>query len=278
MKKLKISFFFLLLAVLISACSGDSVRKQVVLTNVCDSLSYYSAMHISRGVRDMAYYDMGIDSTTLDEFVAGLRASFPVNITPESRAYAYGMSLGASAMDMLEKTRAEFKAQGVDYIDSHFFLEGLVAAVCAETTSQDFTFATEYYNSKKYRDESDAFMKRNARRKDVLALPEGVQYKIEKEGNGAVATLGDTVACIYKGSFLDGKVFDTSAGEVVKFSVSELLPGIALAVTRFPAGTACTLYIPWQLGFGAKGIDGVPPYKTLVFELEIVDVIKKNRL
>ena len=115
-------------ASLIASCSGNGSGKTIVLTNMNDSLSYTSGKHLSRNLRVMASEDMGIDSATIDEFVAGLRASFPVNLTAEAKAYAYGMSLGASAMDMYEKTKAQFKALGIDYVDSRLFLEGVVSA------------------------------------------------------------------------------------------------------------------------------------------------------
>lgn len=262
-------------ASLIASCSGNGSGKTIVLTNMNDSLSYTSGKHLSRNLRVMASEDMGIDSATIDEFVAGLRASFPVNVTPESKAYAYGMSLGASAMDMYEKTKAQFKALGIDYVDSRLFLEGVVAAICDDGSVVDSRVAADYYNSRKYRDESDAFMLRNSRRSGVKTLAGGLQYRMTHVGKGPVATPADTVFCIYKGHFSNGDIFETSSGEAVELPVADLIPGLQQAVTLFPVGTECTLYVPWQLGYGPRGANGIPPYKTLVFDLEIVSIKKK---
>ncbi len=259
------------------SCSGNNSCKNVVLTDAGDSLSYAAGKHLSRGVRSMAYGDMGIDSASLGDFVAGLRAAYPAKVTSKSKAYAYGMSLGASAMDMFEKTRSQFKSQGYGDIDSRLFLEGVISALYEEEGAMDVNSATALYNGKRYREESETFMQRNAERKGVVTLPSGLQYKLDKEGYGAIASKADTVACIYKGLFPEGGIFETSAGKAVEVPVAGVIPGLQEAFMFLPAGTLCTLYVPWHLGYGAYGAEGIPPYKTLIFELEIVEVIKKKK-
>ena len=263
----------LIVAVVLSfSCSGERAGGRIVLTSAYDSLSYASGMHISRNLRVMAFDEMGIDSTTVEPFVAGIRAAFPLNITPESKAFVYGMSLGASAMEMYEKTLAQFKLQGINEVDRHLFVEGVVAAICEDRAALDMRVATEYYNRRKYCDESDTFMQRNSERSGVVTLPSGLQYKMEKPGNGPTATETSVVSFIYKGYFTNGEIFETSGGQAVDIPVAETIPGLRQALTLFPAGTVCTLYVPWQLGYGSRGADGIPPYKTLVFEIEIVSV------
>lgn len=259
---------------LVTSCSGNSPEK-VVLAGEVDSLSYSSGVYISQDIREMAREDMGIDSAAMGEFIAGLRAAFPLEITPESKAYAYGLSLGASAMEMYEKIKANLAAKGAGDIDAALFLEGMVATICGTKGPIDAKTATELYNNKLFREESDEFMRRNGRRNGVVTLPEGLQYKVEKMGTGAVAGETDAVSCIYKGYFTDGRLFDTSGDEALEIPVGEVIPGFARALQLFPEGTVCTIYIPWQLGYGPRGIDGIPPYSVLVFDLEIVKVIRK---
>lgn len=258
-----------------ASCSNDGAAKRVVLTGETDSLSYSAGMFVAQGLRAMACDDMGIDSATMVNFVAGLRAAFPVKTTPQAKAFAYGMSLGASAMDKFEQTKEQFASQGVEGLDARLFLEGVVAAIYGDEATVDMRVAVEYYNQKRYRDESDEFMRRNGERRGVVTLSDGLQYRLAKKGSGAVAAEEDTVACRYKGYFTDGRVFDTSGDEVVEIPVAEAIQGFSRALTLFPEGTECIIYVPWQLGYGPRGVEGIPPYKALVFELEIVKVLKK---
>lgn len=260
-------------AIFFSSC-GAPARNDVVLENTRDTLSYSAGMYAAQHIPSMVYDEMGITESTLDEFIAGVRASYPQIITPESKAYAYGLSLGAATMDMLEKSGNIVNA-GPKGLDSRLFLEGIIAAINGNSNTLEARFAADYCNRNKYLGKSDAFMQKNKKRSNVTTLPSGLQYKVDAMGDGAVATLTDVVDCRYKGTFISGDVFDTSGEEIVSFPVNEVIPGLSEALQIFPVGTRCTLYIPWQLAYGAEGIkDVIPPYSTLIFDLEIVDVKK----
>lgn len=258
----------------LSSCGGSTTHKDITLVNTRDTLSYSAGMYAARHLPTMISGEMGINESTIDEFIAGVRASYPINITPESKAYAYGLSLGAATMDMLEKS-GDIVDAGPDGLDPQLFLEGIVAAVCNNSATLDSKFAADYCNRNKYLGRSDEFMLKNQKRSSVTTLPSGLQYKVDVMGKGAVATAGDVVNCKYKGTFVNGEVFDTSGDEAVPFPVNEVVPGFAEALQLFPVGTRCTIYIPWQLGYGAAGIEGiVPPYSTLIFDLEIMSIKK----
>ena len=259
---------------LLSSCDGNQPHKDVTLESKRDTLSYSAGMYAAQHLSSMVYDEMSITESTLDEFIAGVRASYPINITPESKAYAYGLSLGAATMDMLEKSGNIVNA-GPEGLDSQLFLEGIIAAVCGNSATMEARFAADYCNRNKYLTKSEEFMQKNRRRGNVTTLPSGLQYKVDVMGHGAVATAGDVVLCKYKGTFPSGEVFDTSGDEAASFPVDKVIPGFAEALKLFPVGTQCTLYIPWQLAYGAEGLEGViPPYSTLVFELEIMEIEK----
>ena len=262
---------------LFGSCGGEKESGKITLNNVNDSLSYSIGLYASGHLYDMVREDMGIDPAVMDKFIAGVRESFPLNVTPESRAYAYGLSLGAAAMDMLQEADKMVSEVDESYkLDSRLFLEGLVSAVCGKYKVLQPEDAADYYKQCRYRKESEMFMQRNARRENVTVLPSGLQYKMDVEGKGAVAAPGDIVSCIYKGTFVDGRMFDSSAGEAVQFPVQGVIPGFAEALTTFPEGTRCTIYIPWELAYGARGSEVIPSYSALVFDLEIVKVEKRK--
>lgn len=119
----------------------------------------------------------------------------------------------------------------------------------------------------------------------------GLQYVITKQGSGAKAAVGDTVKLDYTGMFLTGKVFDTSVPAVAKKSntynpqrpyepmkvpagVTETIPGFDEALMLFPKGTKATVIIPSKLAYGEQGNQAIPPYMPIIFDIEVVDIIK----
>lgn len=130
-------------------------------------------------------------------------------------------------------------------------------------------YATQIEDSKK-------FMEENKTKDGVVALPSGLQYKIVKEGNGAKPTATDRVKVLYKGQLLDGTVFDSNEGkEPIVFGVNQVIKGWTEALQLMPAGSKWTLYIPYDLAYGAQGAPGsIPPFSNLIFEVELLDIEK----
>jgi FKBP-type peptidyl-prolyl cis-trans isomerase FklB len=62
---------------------------------------------------------------------------------------------------------------------------------------------------------------------------------------------------------------------VVEAVVGSLLPGLAEAITSLPVGTKCKVYLPWQKAYGARGSNKVPPYSALVYDIELMKIVKK---
>ena len=104
----------------------------------------------------------------------------------------------------------------------------------------------------------------------------GLFYKITKAGEGAQPEKGAEVTVHYKGTLVDGTVFDSSyqRKEPIKFSVGvgQVIPGWDEGILLLNKGAAARFVIPSQLAYGAQGAGGViPPHATLVFEVELVD-------
>ena len=102
----------------------------------------------------------------------------------------------------------------------------------------------------------------------------GLSYKIEKEGVGAKASNEDIVKVKYKGSLIDGTIFDDSKGEAREFPVSGVVPGFAEGLKLLGKGGKATLYIPGKLGYGAQGqpAAGIGPNAMLIFEIEVTEI------
>ena len=104
----------------------------------------------------------------------------------------------------------------------------------------------------------------------------GLQYKIIKEGNGAVPTDSSKVKVNYKGTLIDGTQFDSSYDrkEPTTFRANQVIKGWTEALTMMPVGSKWELYIPQDLAYGAREAGQIKPFSTLIFEVELVGIEK----
>jgi UDP-GlcNAc:undecaprenyl-phosphate/decaprenyl-phosphate GlcNAc-1-phosphate transferase len=119
----------------------------------------------------------------------------------------------------------------------------------------------------------DAFLEENKKKEGVITLPSGLQYKILKAGEGKKPTLHDEVEVKYRGTFINGKEFDSSSGESRTYKVSDVVPGWKEALKLMGAGSKWQLVIPPELAYGERGkVPTIMPNATLVFEVELVGI------
>lgn len=107
-------------------------------------------------------------------------------------------------------------------------------------------------------------------------------YVIEKKkGKGGTVNKGDTILVHYRGSLLDGKVFDSSydRGEPAKFpiGIGMVIPGWDEAIPGMRAGSEARLIIPSAKAYGAMENERIPAFSPLVFDIEIQKVIKSGK-
>jgi FKBP-type peptidyl-prolyl cis-trans isomerase len=119
------------------------------------------------------------------------------------------------------------------------------------------------------------FLTTNAKKPGVVVAPGGLQYKVIKSGKGAQPTPRDCATVNYKGTFIDGKVFDQSKPkEPITFPVRGVIAGWTEALQMMHEGDQWELYIPASLGYGKAGTPGgpIPGGATLVFDVELLNV------
>jgi FKBP-type peptidyl-prolyl cis-trans isomerase FklB len=123
------------------------------------------------------------------------------------------------------------------------------------------------------------FLAKNAKAEGVKVLEGGVQYKVLKEGNGALPKDTSRVRVHYEGKTLDGKVFDSSykRGEPADFRANQVIKGWTEALTHMPAGSIWEVYIPQELAYGERqqGAD-IKPFSMLIFKIELLEVDPKK--
>ncbi len=109
-----------------------------------------------------------------------------------------------------------------------------------------------------------------------MTTESGLQYEIINEGSGAKPSYDSNVRTHYHGTFIDGKVFDSSVtrGQPAEFPVSGVIAGWTEALQLMPVGAKYKLYVPHHLAYGERGAGAaIPPYSTLVFEVELLDIL-----
>ncbi|MBS98078.1 MAG: peptidylprolyl isomerase [Oceanospirillaceae bacterium] len=120
------------------------------------------------------------------------------------------------------------------------------------------------------------FLAKNGERDGVVTLESGLQYEVVEAGDGKQPASQDKVRVHYHGTFIDGKVFDSSyqRGTPAEFPVGAVIAGWTEALQLMNVGAKWKLYIPYNLAYGAQGSPGgIPPYSALVFDVELLDII-----
>ncbi len=118
------------------------------------------------------------------------------------------------------------------------------------------------------------FLEENKTKEGVITHPSGIQYKVLREGNGPKPKETDTVKVHYKGSLIDGTVFDSSydRGEPATLPLNRVIKGWSEAVQLMPVGSKWQVFIPPELAYGKEGNQAIPPNSLLIFEVELLGI------
>jgi FKBP-type peptidyl-prolyl cis-trans isomerase len=125
-------------------------------------------------------------------------------------------------------------------------------------------------------EQETAFLAENSRKPGVVITATGLQYEVVEEGRGARPEASDTVRVNYEGRLIDGIVFDSSyeRGQPVEFPLDMVIPGWTEGIQLMSVGSKYKLYIPSELAYGPDGGGPIPPYSTLIFDVELLDIIR----
>jgi FKBP-type peptidyl-prolyl cis-trans isomerase FklB len=199
--------------------------------------------------------------------------SVPLTSELDSVSYSLGIVLGTS-----------IHQAGIKEFDEKLFLQGIHDASSGEqqvmTAEQANTTLNEYLTKLSEKKavlnliEGQKFLAENAKKEGVVTLPSGLQYKVITEGEGAFPNDTSTVTVHYTGTFIDGKVFDSSIerGEPVKFPVNGVIPGWTEALQLMKPGANWILYIPSQLAYGENSPRGIEPNSVLIFDVRLIAI------
>jgi FKBP-type peptidyl-prolyl cis-trans isomerase len=188
-------------------------------------------------------------------------------------SYALGMNIGSSlAMDGIIPNLDEF-------------LKGVRDSISGGTMRFDESEAimkiqTAYQSMMEKRDaeateEETAFLAENSKKPGVVITPSGLQYEVITETSGPKPTASDMVRVHYEGRLINGTVFDSSydRGSPAEFPLGGVIQGWIEGLQLMSVGSKYRFFIPSELGYGSRGAGSIPPYSTLIFEVELLDIL-----
>jgi FKBP-type peptidyl-prolyl cis-trans isomerase FklB len=186
---------------------------------------------------------------------------------------------------------SRWKEQGVD-VDNNMVMRGLNDEQSGRPTLMSLAEERDIINKfqqaladrqQKMREEmltknkmeGEIFLAQNKNQPGVMTLPDGLQYKVITEGTGETPSPADTVSVNYRGTFINGTEFDSSAksGHPAQFPVNRVIHGWSEAISHMKVGSKWQLFIPSDLAYGPSGYGGrIEPNTTLIFEVELLSV------
>jgi len=124
--------------------------------------------------------------------------------------------------------------------------------------------------------EEEAFLKDNGAKEGVKTTATGLQYKVLTAGTGDTPKATDTVKVHYRGTFIDGKEFDSSykSNTPAQFPLNGVIPGWTEGLQLMKVGSKFQFFIPFRLAYGEQGRSPIPPSKMLIFEVELLEIVK----
>lgn len=167
-----------------------------------------------------------------------------------------------------------------------FVKQGLTDGVTGKTPLVDVgaygskiqQFATDRRNAQgeKLAAEAKQYMEKAAKEKGAVKTASGMVYIPVKEGKGASPAASDKVKVNYRGTLVDGKEFDSSyaAGQPAEFQLDRVIKCWTEGLQMMKPGGKAKLVCPPELAYGDRGAGVIPANATLVFEVELLDVVK----
>ena len=293
MKKFTFAAVAAISAVMMFAC-GNGTPKASLKSDI-DTVSYAIGMAQTQGLKDYLVGRLGVDTAYMDEFIKGLNEGANAGDDKKRAAYFAGIQIGQQISNQMVKgiNHELFGEDSTKTISLKNFMAGFISGTTgknaimtvdsAAQVAQDMMRAIKAKNMEKEfgpnKEAGEKYLAENAKKEGVKVLDGGVQYKVIKEGTGAMPKDTSMVKVHYEGKTMDGKVFDSSysRNQPADFRANQVIKGWTEALVHMPAGSIWEVYIPQELAYGERqqGAD-IKPFSMLIFKIELLEVDGKK--
>ncbi len=272
--------------------SKNTAPAAVVDTISVDSFSYALGKANTMGLKDYLVQRMGIDTTYIADFLVGFDSDTLTEADKKEKARLAGVEIRTQVENQIIPQMNKQINDSTDMLSRELFVAGFRTGVSGQNDlmpiPMDSTQAIvkkqmDYYHEQqmeaKYganRTAGEEFLKENATKDSVVVTESGLQYKILTAGTGEIPTATQKVKVNYRGTLLAGTEFDSSykRNQPATLACNQVIKGWSEALTMMPVGSKWMLYIPQELAYGNRESGKIPPFSTLIFEVELVDIVK----
>lgn len=296
MKVLKITTLLLILLVCGNMSAAKKKSKKAkqpeavkVDTVSMADFSYAYGIAQTNGLINYLSQRMGVESAYMQDFLQGFDQTTMTEADKKLKARLTGIEIRQQVENQIVQQVNRQINDSVDLLNKELFVQGFRDAINGNARlTQDSAQAVankqmEYYQKVKMeakygqnRIEGENFLKENAKNKDVKVTASGLQYKVITAGTGAVPTATQKVKVNYEGRLINGTVFDSSyeRKQPATFGCNQVIKGWTEALTMMPVGSKWELYIPQELAYGAREAGKIPPFSTLIFTVELLEIVQ----
>ncbi len=259
-----------------------------VTPQICDSLAMaFGVMQAEGFVDQFLVGTKQYDEATIEEVYKGVLS---VNgIDADEKSYNVGIHIGQQMEDqVIPYMQAELF--GDDEINKDAFYDAFYMALLGQDLLMDVNEAGAYIRQEaekrqEAKMESEfgenklagiAFLENNKNQEGVQVTASGLQYKVIKPGKGAQPTIDSKVKVHYHGTLIDGTVFDSSVerGTPSEFGLTQVISGWTEGLQLMHKGAKYQFFIPYELAYGSRQMGEIKPFSTLIFEVELLDIVK----
>ena len=203
--------------------------------------------------------------------------------TKEKVSYCIGLETGKNLKHQFADMDLKFLQEGLEdgVSESSPKLSGdeirsILIALRNQVENQQKQYIAQMAQDNKK--QGDDFLAENKTKEGVVSLPSGLQYKVIRSGtSGQKPNLFDNITIHYKGSLINGTVFDSSydRGEPAVFPLHKLIAGWSEALQLMQIGVKWQLFVPSYLAYGEHGFGPeIGPNSTLLFDVELININK----
>ena len=224
-----------------------------------------------------------VDSLHYADFIDGLNGKYSETEIAKMRAIIMGTTI-AQQNDKQVIPAINKQATGDDkatYLQKDLFVKGLEEGLLGKSTltpDSAMKVADQQFEYRKMvvKKENADYLAAYAKNDSVQRTESGLLYKVIKKGEGALPADTNQVEVNYEGRLIDGTVFDSSykRNKPATFGVTQVIKGWTEALKMMPVGSVYELCIPYELAYGDRGNRNIPPFSTLVFKVELLDIKK----